>query len=338
MRVSTAMILAAVGVSALPSGHNHNHARLHREAAKRDEDVLVTATIDGKVVSWTQGGSPFKAAHKPTAAVVEAAAVTSSTVAAATTTSSSSSSTYVAPTTTSSSSVAAATTTSSSAAATSTSSSSGGSGSGISTYEAFTSCSSNTKRATMADITYVGNTGCDGYGSNIKLIQSNLASDYDYVVEAVNDGSSAMQCKVWNKIGSDGGINGFFSGNEVDSFTLAAGSSQYLAFDKNSQGGMCCATGSIALTSYGEFNCPWLEYDFGSTKNSDYSGFDASALVEGSSGPWAALKVCTADSSTCSTLNGDGTGTNAYLPGDEALDGIGGNLSPGKVTLISTWS
>ena len=332
------MILAAVGVSALPSGHNH--ARLHREAAKRDGDVLVTATIDGKVVSWTQGGSPFKAAHKPTAAAVkEAAVVTSSPVAAATTTSSSS--TYVAPTTTSSSSssVVATTSSSSSAAASSTSSSSsGGSGSGSSTYEAFTSCSSNTKRATSADISYVGNTGCDGYGSNIKLIQSNIASDYDYVVKAVNGGSSSMQCKVWNKIGSDGGINGFFSGNEVDSFTLSAGSSQYLAFDKNSQGGMCCATGSIALTSYGEFNCPWLEYDFGSTKNSDYSGFDASALVEGSSGPWAALEVCTSDSSTCSTLNGDGTGTNAYLPGDEALDGIGGNLSPGKVTLISTWS
>lgn len=330
------MILAAVGVSALPSGHAHNHAHLHRQAAKRDDEVLVTATIDGKVVSWTQGGSPFKAAHKPTAAVVQAAVATSSSVAAATTTSSSS---VAAVTTTSSSSTAAAaTTTSSSAAATSTSSSSSGSGSGISTYEAFTSCSSNTKRATTADIAYVGNTGCDGYGSNIKLIQSNLASDYTYVVKAANGGSSSMECKIWNKIGADGGINGFFSGNEADTFTLAAGSSQYIAFDKNSQGGMCCAEGSIALTSYGEFNCPWLEFDFGSTKNSDYSGFDASALVEGSSGPWAPLKVCTEDNSVCSTLDGNGSGTNAYLPGDEALDGIGGNLSPGNVSLISTWS
>lgn len=338
MRVSTALLLTAVGVSALPSGHHQHHAHVHRAADKRDESVLVTATIDGKVVSWTQGGSPFKLAHRPTVAAIALSSPKPSSSSAAPTTSSSS---IVVPTTTSlsssyssSSSTVVATSTSSSATASSSSSSDSSSG--------FTACSANSasskKRATSADIAYVGNTGCDGYGSNIKLIEKSSTSAYDYVVQAVNDASKAMECAVWNKIGSDGGINGFFKGNEASSFTLAAGSSQYIAFDKNSQGGMCCATGSIATTSYGEFNCPWLEFDFGSSKNSDYSGFDASALVEGASGPWAKLNVCTEDESTCSTLNGDGTGTNAYLPGDEALDGIGGNLSPGAVTLISTWS
>lgn len=353
MRLSSALLVAAVGVAAHPSGAGHAHAHLHRalhqqqqqQHQKRDV-VYVTATIDGKVVSWTQGGSPFKAAHKPT---VQAAAVvdttSSSTVAAAATTTSTSS--PAAAATTSSSAAAADTTTAS--AATTTGSSSGASGSGLATYEAFATCAAakrsvkhanrqNKKRATAAEIAYTGNTGCDGYGSNIKMVESSIVSQYTYAVKAVNSGSSTMQCKVWNKIGPDGGINGFFSGNEALTFSLAAGSSQDLVFDTNSQGGMCCEADAVSLTSAGEFLCPWLEFDFGDTANSGWSGFDASALVEGSAGgPYNALKVCTADESVCSTLNSGGGGTNAYLPGDEDEDGIGGNLEPGAVSLVATW-
>ncbi|CAK7199225.1 hypothetical protein SEUCBS139899_001898 [Sporothrix eucalyptigena] len=333
MRFTNALLLAAVGVSAHPSGHAHLHRAVHEQQEKRDA-VVVTATIDGKVVSWTQGGSPFKAAHKPTvqaAAVVNTTPTTSSTVAAATST--------VAKAASSSS--AAVASPAASTAASSTESSSGSTGSGISTYEAFASCSSSKKgkkRATAAEIAYTGNTGCSGYGSNIKLVQSSIADQYTYGVKAVNSGSSTMQCQVWNKIGPDGGINGFFSGNEALTFTIAAGGSQHIVFDTNTQGGMCCQAGSVSLTSAGEFLCPWLEFDFGDSANSGWSGFDASALVEGSvGGPYGALEACTADGSVCSTLNSGGGGTNAYLPGDEAADGIGGNLPAGTVSLIATW-
>ncbi|CAK7213820.1 hypothetical protein SBRCBS47491_001935 [Sporothrix bragantina] len=336
MRFTNALVLAAVGVAAHPSGHAHLHRAVHEHNQAKRDDVIVTATIDGKVVSWTQGGSPFKAAHKPTfaaAAVVDTTPTTSTTVAAATST--------VAKAATSSSSAAAAASPAASTAASSTDSSSSASGSGISVYEAFASCSSSKKgkkRATAAQIAYTGNTGCSGYGSNMKLVQSNIADQYTYGVKAVNSASETMQCVAWNKIGSDGGINGFFSGNQALTFTIPAGSSQHIVFDTNTQGGMCCQTGSVSLTSVGEFLCPWLEFDFGDSANSGWSGFDASALVAGSvGGPYGALKACTADGSVCSTLNAGGGGTNAYLPGDEAADGIGGNLPAGTVSLVATW-
>ncbi|KAL1890123.1 hypothetical protein Sste5346_008416 [Sporothrix stenoceras] len=341
MRFTNALLLAAIGVSAHPSGHAHLHRAVHEKMQeKRDDAVIVTATIDGKVVSWTQGGSPFKAAHKPTlaAAVVNTPTTTSTAAATPTVAKAASSSSPAAAA--SSSAVASP---AASSASSSTGSSSGASGSGISTYEAFGTCASskklkNKKRATAAEIAYAGNTGCDGYGSNIKLVQSNIADKYTYGVKAVNSASETMQCQVWNKIGADGGINGFFSGNQALTFTIPAGSSQHVVFDTNTQGGMCCQTGSVSLTSVGEFLCPWLEFDFGDSANSGWSGFDASALVAGTvGGPYGALEACTADGATCSTLNAGGGGTNAYLPGDEALDGVGGNLAPGTVSLVATW-
>ncbi|EFX01676.1 hypothetical protein CMQ_8142 [Grosmannia clavigera kw1407] len=346
MRTSPLVLLAAVGASALPS-HAH-HRALHAK-----KDVSVTATIDGKVVSWMQGDSPFKLAYKPTTSATSTATSTSTSVASATPTTSSSSSISTSSSWSSSSSstvVAASTSksvssskTSSAAAAASTTaastSTSTDSGSGLSVYSAFATCSSEKKRATMAEIAYTGNTGCDGYGSNIVLVQASIADKYDYTVKVVNDMSSTAQCKIWNKIGSDGKIDGFFTGFEAKTFTLKAGSSQYVAFDGNSQGGMCCSSGSIATTVAGEFLCPWLEFDFANTSNNEWSGFDASALVEGSAGgPYNALKVCTEDGSTCSSLDGTGSGTNAYLPGDEAADGIGGNIAAGSLSLIATWS
>lgn len=328
MRFTNALILAAIGVSAHPSGHAHLHRAVHEKQEKRDA-VVVTATIDNKVVSWTQGDSPFKAAHKPTVAPVVNTPTT--TPAAATPTVAKAPAAKVAAPSSSQPSAAAS-------SGSSTGSSSGASGSGISTYEAFGTCGSSKKRATAGQIAYAGNTGCSGYGSNVKLVQSTIADQYDHTVKAVNSAGSAMQCQVWNKIGADGGINGFFNGNQALTFTIPAGSSQYVVFDSNTQGGMCCQTGSVSLTSVGEFLCPWLEFDFADAANGGWSGFDASALVAGSAGgPFGALKACTADGSTCSTLNSGGGGTNAYLPGDEAADGIGGNLAPGKVSLVATW-
>ncbi len=340
MRLTPVLLLGAIGASAHPSLHGaHQHRALHEHRAEAKRDTIVVATIYGKVVSWTQGDSPFVAAQKPTSA---APTSTTSTVVPVVPTSSTSSTPVVAVaaagTTTSSSSTATATASSAAAAVPSSGGSSGSSG--ASSYEGF-ACSKKSrknKRATNAQIAYAGNTGCAGYGSNVKLIQDSIASKYTYVVKAVNSASSTVQCKVWNKIGPDGGINGFFSGNEALSFTIGGGGSQYVAFDSNTQGGMCCSVGSVPLTSVGEFSCPWLEFDFGDSANGGWSGFDASALVAGATGgSFKALKACTADGSVCSTLYEGGGGSNAYLPGDEALDGIGGNLAPGSVSLVGTW-
>jgi len=327
MHLARLIVLAAVGVAAHPSGHAHMHRAVHEEKGLEKKDrQMIYATIDNKVVSWSEGGSPFKQAHKPTP---EPEPTTTST-----------STPPPAPTPTSTTAASPATTTASSSSSSSSSPppsspSSSGQGQGIGTFEAF-ACSK--KRATGGDITYTGNTGCDGvYGSNVKLIKSNLASKYDYTIKVVGS-SSAMQCVVWNKIGHDGGVNGFFNGNQVLTFELPANGEQYIAFDANTQGGMTCCAGTVPLTGVGQFNGAWCEWDFADAKNGNHNGFDASALVAGvAGGPFNPLSFCTADKSVCSTLYAGGGGLNAYLPGMEAVDGVGGNLLPGPVALVATF-
>jgi len=305
MHWAPVVLLAAAGVSAHPSGHAH--ARFHErrnEVGRRD--VYITATIDGKVVSWEQGGSPFQIAQRPQPTPPAEAAPTIPAAPALPT--------DLAP-------------------SNNAGTGGGGKGLGLSNFKAFTPCAR--KRASLAEIAYQGNTGCDGYGTNVKLIQSNIADKYDYVVKVLGNGND-MECKVWNKIGPTGGINGFFNGNEALSFHLPAGGEQYLAFDRNSQSGLTCAVGGVPLTNWGQFSGPWAEVDFENASNGKWSGYDASQLVAGATGmPQKALTLCKLDGSGCSKLFEGGGGDNAFLPGDEAKDGIGGNIPPGPLSLVA---
>lgn len=212
------------------------------------------------------------------------------------------------------------------------------SGSGASGYVPF--CG-NSKRATAAEIAYKGNVGANGkYGCNQMLIQASIASQYDYTITFTNKASTPQSCVCWNKIGPDGGINGFFKGNEVLDFTLAVGGSQVVAVDTNTQGGCTCTGGdTVSTTPIGAFAGTWVEYDMGNLSNLGWSGADASCLVAAAAGmPIPALSVCDADNSNtpCSIVNNGGTGTNAFLGGMEALDGLGLNLVAGKVRLAVT--
>lgn len=305
MHFAPLLLLTALGVAAHPSGHAHMHRDFHEKRAPNPAaGDLVTATINGKVVSWTQGpdgGSPFKKAGKP-----------------------------IVPTT--STTPAAQPTKASSSPASSASSAAGSTGTGASTYEPFCG-GAKAKRVTAAQVAYKGNVGIAGsYGCNIKLIEASVADKYKYTAR-LKGGDSKYTCAVWLKIGPDGLINGFFSGKEVHTFTIPAGGEQWLAFDEDTQGGFGCSKGdAVETTSFGEFVCPWTEYDFGNTSNKGWSGFDASQLVAGSAGATMhGLKVC--GKGTCSTLYQGGGGDNAYLPGMEAADGIGGNIPAGPLSL-----
>lgn len=199
------------------------------------------------------------------------------------------------------------------------------------------SSASKAKRATTEEIAYKGNTGTSSdYGCNIMTVSSSVASLYNYTATFTNTVASSQACVCWNKIGPDGGINGFWKGNEAISFTLPASGSKVVAFDSNTQGGCACSVGSeVATTSYGQYASTWLEVDFENTSNDDWSGADASALVSAANSlDIPALKVCF--DGTCSTINTGGTGTNAYVGGTESADGIGLNIAPGKVALKVT--
>ncbi|KAF4454679.1 hypothetical protein F53441_2757 [Fusarium austroafricanum] len=189
------------------------------------------------------------------------------------------------------------------------------------------------KRATLEDIASTGNTGVPGkFGCNMMTVDADVADKYDYTTTFKNAHDSERVCACWNKIGKTGLIDGFFKKNTALTFTVPAKSSQVVAFDANSQGGCACGTDEVPVTSIDLYAGTWLEFDFGSKRNKNWSGADASCLVSAKEKlDIPGLRVC--GHGTCSTVNPGGTGTNAYLGGMEKLDGIGLNLPQKQVRL-----
>ncbi|EKJ67694.1 hypothetical protein NXS19_007497 [Fusarium pseudograminearum] len=189
------------------------------------------------------------------------------------------------------------------------------------------------KRATLEDIAATGNTGVPGdYGCNMMTVDSDVADKYTYTTTFKNDHSEDKECACWNKIGPLGKIDGFFAKNIPMHFTVGAKSSQVVAFDEDSQGGCACSSKEVPTTVNGLVAGTWLEFDFGSERNGGWSGADASCLVSAKEKlDIPGLRVC--GHNTCSTINPGGTGTNAYLGGMEAEDGVGLNINDKKVRL-----
>lgn len=204
---------------------------------------------------------------------------------------------------------------------------------GVSTWTPFCSQPQSEKRASTEAIAYKGNVGTAGnYGCNLMLIQSDIAGAYDHTVRFNNPGNDSQHCVCWLKIGPDGGINGFFQGNQALEFDLAANGGQTLAIDADTQGGCACGVGGVPVTTYGQFASTWLEFDMANASNGGWSGADASSLVSAANGlDIPGLQVC--GHGTCSTICPGGTGINAYVGGMEAEDGVGLNISPGEVRL-----
>ncbi|KAJ4159100.1 uncharacterized protein LMH87_008017 [Akanthomyces muscarius] len=300
MKFSAAVILAAaIGVSAHPSHHAHRNA--HRSVEGRE---FVMAKKPAPPAPTTTTAPPPPPPATSSVAPAPSSAPPAANAAVAVDSSSSSSSSSPA------------------------SSSSASSGAG---YKPF--CNGVKKRATLAQIAYAGNTGAPGNpGCNIMEIPSSAASNYDYTMKFVNQGSSEQACVCWNKIGPDGGINGFFKNNEAISFKVAGGGESHVAVEGNSQVGCSCGSGEVPVTSFGQYAGTWVEADFENESNGGWSGFDASALVAAKFGlPIPGMEVC--GQGTCSTINPGGTGTNAYLGGMEDDDGVGGNIPKGRLAL-----
>ncbi|KAL2820145.1 hypothetical protein BDW59DRAFT_150973 [Aspergillus cavernicola] len=129
-------------------------------------------------------------------------------------------------------------------------------------------------------------------------------------------------------------------GNACHNFTLTPGSVKLYAFDSDSQGGWAAAPGSsIPTNDYGSYASTWGEFDFGSTVNSAWSGFDVSAIqAQNADLTVQGMKICSAHgSSTCSSLtSGAEIVAEAYTSDKASVGGIGGNLSPGPVRLAVT--
>jgi hypothetical protein len=169
-------------------------------------------------------------------------------------------------------------------------------------------------------------------------VSASEASSYKYVVQFQGSDTEAWEVVIWNKIGPDGKMDGWY-GKACHSFTLAAGATKYYAFDTDSQGGWTAAKGSIPTNDYGSYASTWGEFDFGSTANDGWSGFDVSAIqAQKADLTVQGMKICSALSDgTCSSITkGAGTVDNAYTSALADKGGIGGNLVAGPVRLAVT--
>lgn len=188
--------------------------------------------------------------------------------------------------------------------------------------------------------TYTGNVG-NPYGSNIIEVSASDASQYKYVMQFQGSNTEDWTVAIWNKYGPDGQMNGWY-GNAVMTFTLAPGATTYIAFDEDTNGGFAAAAGSIPTDSNGGYASTWGEFDFGSTVNNAWSGFDVSAIAAQNAGLTVqGMQICDALGGTCSSItSGAGTVNNAYTTAETDVGGIGGNLAPGPVRLAVTvdWS
>ncbi|OJD21949.1 hypothetical protein ACJ73_06710 [Blastomyces percursus] len=180
--------------------------------------------------------------------------------------------------------------------------------------------------------TYSGNVG-NPWGSNIIEIAKSDASLYKYVAQIKGQNTEPWTVVFWNKMGPTGKLDGHY-GNNALTLTLNVGETKYVAFDENTQGSFGAYPGdTLPKNKYGAYACTWGEFDFGSTPNKGWSGFDVSAIqAQLSNMPVQGMKMCEV-SGVCSTVNGAGGFDNAYAAKDHAIGGIGGNLPPGPVRL-----
>jgi hypothetical protein len=158
-------------------------------------------------------------------------------------------------------------------------------------------------------------------------VDSSVASQYQYTMKFTNVDSQSYKVQCWPKSGPAGDLTGFFSVNASPvSFSIAAGATQHVAFEGGSIGACGFAPGSsLPTTPWGEWAGTWVEYEFGSQDNSGWNGADCSSLVAVSAGlSTPGCQVC--HGGTCSTINPDGSGTNAYIAGTAAADGLGLNI------------
>lgn len=132
-------------------------------------------------------------------------------------------------------------------------------------------------------ITYIGNVG-NPYGSNMMFVPS--ADGYKYTNTFKNVGQNPIPINVWNKAGRDGRANSGGCTEPNLKFTLAAGESQVVAFDENTQAAFSrdCEKGEGGYPA-----CVWGELDYGDLRPSDatgqgnagHSGFDRSSIAGG---------------------------------------------------------
>lgn len=308
MQLKNSLLLLTALSAGTAVGRMHAHERRHMQIhQQREQEAVekravgdwVTAKINGKYVSWQNtydGGAAATAAPAPAEY-------------------GSPSATVVVPTGTASASATA----------------SRSADDGQFTWQGF----GGRTAPSGSGVSYRGNVG-NPWGSNIIEIPESEKDNYKYVVhfEPPADGQK-WTVTFWNKIGPDGKMTGWY-GNSALTFSIGPGENKYVAFDEDSQGAWGAAPGdSLPKDQYGGYSCTWGEFDFGSSINGGYSGWDVSAIqAQAAHQTVQGMQICEENGSGCSSIS-DGASQviDAYTYDLKAVDGIGGQAGPGPVRL-----
>ncbi|RAL11299.1 allergen Asp F4 [Aspergillus homomorphus CBS 101889] len=327
MQLKNSLLLLTALTAGSSVARMHGHERRHHHHEKRNAGDEVYAVIDGVLQSWVNdwSGSATAAVEEKKAAATVAASATvevSANVGASATAVASAAATASSSASSSDSVVSSADGTCKSWSATSSSYSRAGFG-----------AKSNAKRTTDA-IYYAGNVGSP-WGSNIIEVSEDKACLYQYVVRFEGSSEDDWIVKFWNKVGPNGGLNGWY-GNSALTFKIKAGETRYVAFDSDSQGGWGASKGDTLPTDeFGGYSCTWGEFDFGNTSNNGWSGWDVSAIQAQNAGHEVqGMRICEHTGDKCSTItNALGSVINAYTSNLADEDGIGGNSNAESVRL-----
>ncbi|CAN8096234.1 unnamed protein product [Discula destructiva] len=330
-RLASLVLLGAALTSAHP-GHGHNHAHKHRAVdveEKRAIGDVISAVIDGVEVSWTQESDYYNpAAPSPAATTAPAVANVNVNLGAATTLS------------TATKAYAAASTAAASSGSTTSTDTTGYAVSVYTDFSDITCLGSSEKRATLAQINQVGNTGDSCYGSNMLVVtDADVAAQYDNTIRMYG-ATEDMVCAYWNKASKTGQINGWYK--DMDSyftFDLPAAGTVYLAAENGTAGGASCfpkSTG-IQFDNYGAIAGTWLEFTFIDVTYK-WSAYDASCIIAENAGLLInGLEVCLESGEMCSSIGLNlATISAAFNAALAAADGIGGNVD-GTMHIAANW-
>ncbi|KAM3065444.1 hypothetical protein ACMFMG_011437 [Clarireedia jacksonii] len=293
MRYSTtAVVLAAMAVGEAVAGptHIHKHRHLHE---KKSPDV------DWKALDWEDMGIDWSSAYaKGQASKTSAAAVVADATSAPASSAASVTSSVVAAASTAASSAAAAVTSSGSLTGDIT-------GDIIGEIEGLfnklVGCSNARKEfgeiVAASGVTgdfYRGNFGSP-YGANVIKISSKAS--YAYTAEFINTQSKSITVNIWNKVGPDlQDLSGsaLAPKNTTLTFVLAAGASQIVAFQENSQVAWAEACSETAAS--GAYATTWGEANFVKTG----SGYDMSAIMNANGNDYN-MSISSAEAPQCTS-------------------------------------
>lgn len=335
-RLASLILLGAAVASAHPN-HAHRHAHKHRAVeAERAIGDTINAVINGVEVSWVQD-SDYTGDEASTAATTSSPAAdanvnVAASAAVSTSDATADASTYEAAT-------------SDDSITSSTTSSSSTTGFFVDTYTDFATieenCStSSSKRATLAQIKQVGNTGSTCYGSNFVVVSDEaVAAEYENTIKMYG-ATEDMVCAYWNKAGQDGLVDGWYKDKEsYHTVDLPAGEAVYIAAANGTCGGASCFPKSTGLEydQYGAIAGTWLEFTFIDV-TTGWSAYDASCIIAENAGMNInGLEVCLEDGSTCSSIGaGLSSISAAFNAALAAADGIGGNFGS-TIKIAANW-